>query len=184
MNERELCGVVCLMRPNFIDILKRNEADGKVFSVTTFDGSDTIHVRVARTDKSDKSVQKDISTSATFKEFKELPRNYAKLHQMGLSSDIVPIANMLAKVALLELFRGENTAFTSLEEDLDGSFYMWANRREPEFSWYSEDSFHRSNEPAVLRWYQLQSRRRPDCMICQDMEGSAKNRDFFTSEGS
>ena len=38
MNERELRGVVCLMQPNFIDILKRNEADGKVFSVTTFDG--------------------------------------------------------------------------------------------------------------------------------------------------
>lgn len=166
MNERELRGVVCLMQPNSIDILKRNEADGKVFSVTTFDGSDIIHVRVARTDKSDKSVQKDISTSVTFKVFEELPRNYAKLHQMGLSSDIVPIANMLAKVTRLELCRGENTAFTSLEEDLDGSFYIWANRRESEFSWHSEDSFHRSNEPAVLRWYQLQSRRRPDCMIC------------------
>lgn len=41
MNERELRGVVCLMQPNFIDILKRNKADGIVFSVTTFDGSDT-----------------------------------------------------------------------------------------------------------------------------------------------
>lgn len=431
MNERELRGVVCLMQPNFIDILKRNKANGIVFSVTTFDGSDTIHVRVARTDK---SVQKDISTSVTFKVFEGLPRNYANLHliasglisnladlnqpkvailvsendhirafvklesdkpveeaavlslpsrfhlfnndgiieprlladrkvavvglgsggshvamelaksgvgkfvlvdydrielqnvirhvcglrdlgrlktnamrdrileknpfaeieicnidvnnlerarqifkgcdiiiaatdnitsrfnintlslelgivtlygacsirasggqvvrvrpndgpcfsciyvdaameamqeelssfaqareafppyigddeveaniQLGLSSDIVPIANMLVKVALLELCRGENTALTSLEEDLDVSFYMWANRREQEYSRYSEDSFHRSNEAAILRWYQLRSKRRPDCMICQNMEGSAKNREFFTSKGS
>lgn len=426
MNERDLHRVVCLMQPNFLDILKRNEADRKVFSLTTFDGGDTIHVRVASTDKSDK---KDILTRVAFKVFEELPRQSAKLHliasrlvagladlnqpkiailvseddcvrifvkpesdkpveeaavlclpnrfhlfnddgiidlrlladrrvavvglgsggshvamelaksgvgkfilvdydrielqnvirhvcglrdlgrlktnamrdrileknpfaeieiynsdvnnleqarqifkgcdiiiaatdnimsrfninnlslelgivtlyaacsvrasggqvvrvrpnngpcfscvyvdaameaveeemssfaqaraafppyigddeveaniQVGLSSDIIPVANMLVKVALVELCRGENTALASLEEDLDGSFYMWANRREQEYyHLYSEDSFHKPDEPAILRWYQLRSKRRSDCMICQGMEGSARNRAF------
>lgn len=100
--------------------------------------------------------------------------------QVGLSSDIIPIANMLVKVALVELCRGKDTALASLEKDMDASFYTWANRREQEYHGYTEDSFHRFDEPGILRWYPLRSKRRPDCMICQGMQGSARNRAFFS----
>lgn len=101
--------------------------------------------------------------------------------QVGLSSDIVPIANMVAKLALVELCRGKDSALATLETDLNASFYMWANRREQEYAGYTEDSFHRFDEPGILRWYPMRSKRKPDCMICQNMEGSAKNREFFSS---
>lgn len=101
--------------------------------------------------------------------------------QVGLSSDIVPIANMLVKLALVELCRGKDSALTTLEKDLEASFYMWANRREQQYAGYTADSFHRFDEPGILRWYPMRSERRPDCKICQNMEGSAKNRAFFSS---
>ena len=104
MNERELRGVVCLMQPNYIDILKRNKADGIVFSVTTFDGSD-------------KSVQKDISTSVTFKVFEGLPRNYANLHLIasGLISNLADLNQ--PKVAILVSENDHIRAFVKLESD-------------------------------------------------------------------
>ncbi|KAJ7337068.1 hypothetical protein OS493_009918 [Desmophyllum pertusum] len=99
--------------------------------------------------------------------------------QVGLSSDIVPIANMLVKLALVELCRGKDSALATLEKDLEASFYMWANRREQQYAGYTADSFHRFDEPGILRWYPMRSERRPDCKICQNMEGSAENREFF-----
>ena len=99
--------------------------------------------------------------------------------QVGLSSDIVPIANMLVTLALVELCRGKDSALATLEKDLDASFYMWANRREQEYAGYAADSFHRFDQPAILRWYPMRSKRRPDCKICQNLEGSAENRAFF-----
>lgn len=101
--------------------------------------------------------------------------------QVGLSSDIVPIANMLVKLALVELCRGKESALVTLEADLGAPFYMWANRREQEYAGYSEDGFQRFDEPGILRWYPMRSKRKPECKICQNMEGSAKNRAFFTS---
>lgn len=100
--------------------------------------------------------------------------------QVGLSSDIIPIANMMVKLALVELCRGDETVLASLESDLEASFYMWANRREEQYSVYVEDSFHSSDEPAILRWYSMSSDRRPDCKICQDIKGSAKNTALFS----
>ena len=103
--------------------------------------------------------------------------------QVGLSSDIAPIANMMVKLALVELCRGKDTPLASLENDLEGSFYMWANRREEQYAVYVEDSFYRSDEPRILSWYSMCSDRRSNCKICQDisLQGSAKNRAFFSS---
>lgn len=101
--------------------------------------------------------------------------------QVGLSSDIAPIANLMVKLALVELCRGKESALSSLENDLEASFYMWANRREQQYAVYLEDSFYRSDEPGILRWYPMSSDRRPSCKICQDIQGSAENRAFFSS---
>ena len=101
--------------------------------------------------------------------------------QVGLSSDIAPIANMMVKLALVELCRGKESALSSLEDDLEASFYMWANRREQQYAVYLEDSFYRSDEPGILRWYPMSSDKRPNCKICQDTRGSAENRKFFSS---
>lgn len=101
--------------------------------------------------------------------------------QVGLSSDIAPIATLIVKLALVELCRGKESALSSLENDLEASFYMWANRREQQYAVYVEDSFYRSDEPGILRWYPMSSDRRPSCKICQDIQGSAENRAFFSS---
>ena len=44
--------------------------------------------------------------------------------QVGLSSEIIPIANMLVKLALVELCR-EGSALAPLEKDLAAPYYMW-----------------------------------------------------------
>ena len=104
--------------------------------------------------------------------------------QVGLSSDIIPIANMLVKLALVELCRGEDSALAPLEKDLAAPYYMWANRREQQFAGYPEDGFHRFDRPGILRWYPMMSERKSDCKTCQDMEASATNVDFFSSPGN
>ena len=103
--------------------------------------------------------------------------------QVGLSSDIIPIANMLVKLALVELCRGKDSALAPLEKDLEAPYYMWANRREQQFAGYPADGFHRFDRPGVLRWYPMMSERKSDCKTCQDMEASAANVDFFSSLG-
>lgn len=100
--------------------------------------------------------------------------------QVGLSSDVVPVANMLVKLALVELCRGKDSVLASLEIDLEASFYMWANRREQLYAGYPEGCFHLLDEPTVLRWYPMSSERRPDCKICQEIEGNPANRAFFS----
>lgn len=103
--------------------------------------------------------------------------------QVGLSSDIIPIANMLVKLALVELCRGKDSALAPLEKDLVAPYYMWANRREQQFAGYPSDGFHRFDRPGILRWYPMMSDRKSDCKTCQDMEASAENVDFFSSPG-
>lgn len=50
--------------------------------------------------------------------------------QVGLSSDIQPICNMIVKISLIELSKGLNTGITTLEHELTYDYYFWANRRE------------------------------------------------------
>lgn len=100
--------------------------------------------------------------------------------QVGLSSDIIPIANMLVKLALVELCRGKDSALAPLEKDLEAPYYMWANRREQQFAGYPSDGFHRFDRPGILRWYPMMSERKSDCKTCQDMDASAANVEFFS----
>lgn len=99
--------------------------------------------------------------------------------QVGLSSDINPVSNMLVKIALVELCRGKDSALKTLETDLKASYYMWANRREQQYAAYPEDGFLRFDKPAILRWYPVMSERKADCKTCQDIDVSAENVDFF-----
>jgi molybdopterin/thiamine biosynthesis adenylyltransferase len=95
------------------------------------------------------------------------PEDANAMVQVGLSSDILPIWNMMVKVALLELSRGRESGIAALDDELTYNYYMWANRRERRFGNWS--SFNNAGHlPTILRWYGAQIPRNPDCAICSD----------------
>jgi len=53
--------------------------------------------------------------------------------QPGLATDIAPLSNMLARLALVELSRGTRGSIGTLEVDLEADLYLWANRREESY---------------------------------------------------
>ena len=87
--------------------------------------------------------------------------------QVGLSIDIEPICNMMLKLALLELSRGENSGIQSLEEDLKYDAYIWANRRDNNFAnWHP---FYKSgSKQTILKWYGITIPKDEYCAICSD----------------
>ena len=87
--------------------------------------------------------------------------------QVGLSSDISPISNMIVKLSLVELCRGKPSGISSLDEELQAEFYRWANRREQEFKTYPQGGFQRFDKPAILRWYPVNFQPDPNCMACR-----------------
>eukprot|EP00118_Oscarella_pearsei_P020356 m.220417 g.220417 ORF g.220417 m.220417 type:complete len:425 (+) comp39939_c0_seq5:2484-3758(+) len=99
--------------------------------------------------------------------------------QVGLSSDIVPVANMIVKIALVELSKGTDSGLKTLEADLKGDLYRWANRRDQEFSSYPEGGFQQYNVPSILRWYSVDFPRNPDCSDCR--ETNVPSSGFFGS---
>jgi molybdopterin/thiamine biosynthesis adenylyltransferase len=85
--------------------------------------------------------------------------------QVGLSSDIAPIANMMVKMALVELSRGMETGMSTVEEDLASDFYVWANRREEAYANWPRMGF-KWTHPSILRWYGARVDRDPGCLVC------------------
>ncbi len=85
--------------------------------------------------------------------------------QVGLSSDIAPIANMMVKMALVELSRGIETGMSTVEEDLASDFYVWANRREEAYANWPRMGF-KWTHPSILRWYGARVDRDPGCLVC------------------
>ncbi len=85
--------------------------------------------------------------------------------QVGLSSDIAPIANMMAKLALVELSRGTESGISSVDDDLTADFYVWANRREEAYANWPCMGF-RWTHPSILRWYGARVDRDPGCLVC------------------
>ncbi|RIE08399.1 hypothetical protein [Candidatus Cryosericum odellii] len=85
--------------------------------------------------------------------------------QIGLSSDIAPIANMMVKMALVELSRGIETGMSTVDEDLASDFYVWANRREEAYANWPRMGF-KWTHPSILRWYGARIDRDPDCLVC------------------
>lgn len=85
--------------------------------------------------------------------------------QVGLSSDILPISNMIVKLALVELSRNTTSGIASLEEDLIADFYIWANRREQTYADWPKMEYG-SRMPSILRWYGAKWERNLSCLVC------------------
>ena len=95
------------------------------------------------------------------------PEDADAMVQVGLSSDIEPICNLMVKLALVELSRGTETGISSLEEELVYDYYMWANRRERHYSnWKSLPE--PGNLPTILRWYGVKTTKEENCPICSE----------------
>jgi molybdopterin/thiamine biosynthesis adenylyltransferase len=91
----------------------------------------------------------------------------------GLSLDVLPIANMVAKLALTELLKDKPTTLRALERDYDAPWYLWLNRPEPAtpyFDWppLSESS----DEMTINRWYGIYFDRDSECPTCGDFLSS------------
>ena len=89
--------------------------------------------------------------------------------QVGLPSDILPISNMIVKLALVELSRGKASGISSLEEDLVADFYIWANRRENTYESWPKMEYN-FNTPSILRWYGANWERNLSCPVCGEHE--------------
>jgi molybdopterin/thiamine biosynthesis adenylyltransferase len=85
----------------------------------------------------------------------------------GLSLDVLPIANMVAKLALSELLTDKPTTLRALDRDYDAPWYLWLNRPEagtPYADWppLSESS----DEMTINRWYGIYFDRDEGCPTC------------------
>lgn len=87
--------------------------------------------------------------------------------QVGLSSDILPICNMIVKLSLVELSKGLDSGLSSLEEDLIADYYMWANRREKKYKNWEKLEF-RANQLSILRWYGVRVPKDTNCLTCNN----------------
>lgn len=93
------------------------------------------------------------------------PEDAEAMVQVGLSSDIEPICNMMVKLSLVELSRGTESGLASLEEELVYDYYMWANRRERHYAnWKPMPSA--GGMPTILRWYGARIEKEEHCPIC------------------
>ena len=85
--------------------------------------------------------------------------------QVGLSSDIEPICNLMVKLALVELSRGKESGISSLEEELIYDCYLWANRRDRHYAnWKPFPAA--GPMPSILRWYGVKVNKDEHCPIC------------------
>ena len=85
--------------------------------------------------------------------------------QVGLSSDIEPICNLMVKLTLMELSRGKDSGITCLEEEFVFDYYMWANRRERRHANWSPLP-NAGNRPTILRWYGARIKKVENCPLC------------------
>jgi len=87
--------------------------------------------------------------------------------QVGLSSDIEPITNMMVKLSLVELSRNVDSGIKSLEDEFTYNYYIWANRRDRKFSnWHS---FPRAGAlPTIMRWYGANIPKQEGCASCSE----------------
>ncbi len=87
----------------------------------------------------------------------------------GLSLDVLPIANMFTKLALLELLADKTTSLSVLDRDYDAPWYLWLNRPEPGTQYASWPPLSESSdEMTINRWYGIYFDRDPACPVCGD----------------
>lgn len=91
----------------------------------------------------------------------------------GLSLDVLPIANMLAKLALLELLADQSSTLNALKRDYDAPWYLWLNRPEPGTPYAGWPPLSESSdEMTINRWYGVYFGRDEACPICGDFVSS------------
>lgn len=85
----------------------------------------------------------------------------------GLSIDVVPIANMVAKLALLELLADKDSTLNILKRDFAAPWYLWLNRPEPGTEYASWPPLSDSmDEMTIYRWYGIELPRDEQCSVC------------------
>jgi molybdopterin/thiamine biosynthesis adenylyltransferase len=91
----------------------------------------------------------------------------------GLSIDVLPIATMLAKLALLELVADQPSLLNSLKRDFDAPWYLWINRPEPGTQYANWPPLSESSdEMTINRWYGIYFDRDEACPVCGDFVAS------------
>lgn len=89
--------------------------------------------------------------------------------QVGLSSDIQPMCNLIVKLALVELSKGLTSGINSLENELTYDYYFWANRRENNYLNYQP--FNNSKlQPTILKWFGAKIPTNPNCFLCSTLQ--------------
>jgi molybdopterin/thiamine biosynthesis adenylyltransferase len=87
----------------------------------------------------------------------------------GLSLDVLPIANLAAKLAMLELLAGEDSSLNALSQDFSAPWYLWLNRPEPGTQYASMPPLSDSaDEMTIQRWYGIELARDEACPTCGD----------------
>ncbi len=87
----------------------------------------------------------------------------------GLSLDVLPIANMLTKLVLMELLADKESSLSILKRDFDAPWYLWLNRPEPGTQYASWPPLSESSdEMTINRWYGIYIDRDPGCSACGD----------------
>jgi molybdopterin/thiamine biosynthesis adenylyltransferase len=87
----------------------------------------------------------------------------------GLSLDVLPIANMLTKLALMELLVDKSSTLTILKADYAAPWYLWLNRPEPGTPYADWPPMSESHdEMTINRWYGIELARDSDCPVCGD----------------
>jgi hypothetical protein len=85
----------------------------------------------------------------------------------GLSLDVTPIANMVEKLALLELLADKSSALNVLKRDYEAPWYLWLNRPEPGTAYADWPALSESSdEMTINRWYGIELARDPECSAC------------------
>ena len=93
------------------------------------------------------------------------PEDAETMVQVGLSSDIDPICNLMVKLTLMELSRGKESGISCLEDELVYDYYMWANRRERRHANWAPLP-NAGNRPTILRWYGAKIKKVENCPLC------------------
>lgn len=100
--------------------------------------------------------------------------------QVGLGADIEPINNMMVKLALMELSRGTESGISSLEDEFQANYYIWANRRERQYTNWG--SFHNiDGMPTIMKWYGINISKDDSCTLCGHKESLATDEAFLES---
>lgn len=103
--------------------------------------------------------------------------------QVGLSADIEPMCNMMVKLALVELSKRNKSGITSLEKEFVFPYYMWANRRERNYTNWASFA-NPGHMPTIMRWYGVELERDEHCALCGTASNLDTGDDFINTYGN